>query len=145
MKEKNYILGGEYSGHIFFRDKWPGFDDGIYAGLRLIEMLSNVDTKLSDMIGKLNSYENEYVEYPIDIDNKDKIVKRVKYYAQDMDYKFIDIDGVRVDVDDGFALVRGSNTQPILTLRFEATNKDRLSEIKMEFMNLIDSIVDDLK
>lgn len=144
MKEKNYILGGEYSGHIFFRDKWPGFDDGIYAGLRLIEMLSNVDVKLSDMIGKLNSYENEYVEYPIDIDKKDKIVNRVKYYAQDMDYKFIDIDGVRIEVDDGFALIRGSNTQPILTLRFEANTKDRLSEIKMEFMNLINSIVDDL-
>ena len=144
MKEKNYILGGEYSGHIFFRDKWPGFDDGIYAGLRLIEMLSNVDVKLSDMIGKLNSYENEYVEYPIDIDKKDKIVNRVKYYAQDMDYKFIDIDGVRIEVDDGFALIRGSNTQPILTLRFEANTKDRLSEIKMEFMNLIDSIVGDL-
>ena len=144
MKEKNYILGGEYSGHIFFRDKWPGFDDGIYAGLRLIEMLSNVDVKLCDMIGKLNSYENEYVEYLIDIDKKDKIVNRVKYYAQDMDYKFIDIDGVRIEVDDGFALIRGSNTQPILTLRFEANTKDRLSEIKMEFMNLINSIVDDL-
>ena len=144
MKEKNYILGGEYSGHIFFRDKWPGFDDGIYAGLRLIEMLSNVDVKLSDMISKFNKYENEYVEYPIDIDKKDKIVNRVKYYAQDMDYKFIDIDGVRIEVDDGFALIRGSNTQPILTLRFEANTKDRLSEIKMEFMNLIDSIVGDL-
>ena len=144
MKEKNYILGGEYSGHIFFRDKWPGFDDGIYAGLRLIEMLSNVDVKLSDMISKFNKYENEYVEYPIDIDKKDKIVNRVKYYAQDMDYKFIDIDGVRIEVDDGFALIRGSNTQPILTLRFEANTKDRLSEIKMEFMNLINSIVDDL-
>ena len=144
MKEKNYILGGAYSGHIFFRDKWPGFDDGIYAGLRLIEMLSNVDVKLSDMISKFNKYENEYVEYPIDIDKKDKIVNRVKYYAQDMDYKFIDIDGVRIEVDDGFALIRGSNTQPILTLRFEANTKDRLSEIKMEFMNLIDSIVGDL-
>lgn len=144
MKEKNYILGGEYSGHIFFRDKWTGFDDGIYAGLRLIEMLSNVDVKLSEMIGNFNRYENEYVEYPIDIDKKDKIVNRVKDYAQQMDYDYIDIDGVRIEFEDGFALIRGSNTQPILTLRFEANNKDRLSEIKMEFMNLIDSIVDNL-
>ncbi len=144
MKEKNYILGGEYSGHIFFRDKWPGFDDGIYAGLRLIEMLSNVDVKLSEMIGNFNRYENEYVEYPIDIDKKDKIVNRVKDYAQQMDYDYIDIDGVRIEFKDGFALIRGSNTQPILTLRFEANTKDRLSEIKMEFMNLIDSIVDNL-
>ena len=89
-------------------------------------------------------YENEYVEYPIDIDKKDKIVNRVKDYAQQMDYDYIDIDGVRIEFEDGFALIRGSNTQPILTLRFEANNKDRLSEIKMEFMNLIDSIVDNL-
>ena len=61
-----------------------------------------------------------------------------------MDYDYIAIDGVRIEFEDGFALIRGSNTQPILTLRFEANNKDRLSEIKMEFMNLIDSIVGNL-
>ena len=144
MKEGNYIFGGEYSGHVFFRDKWPGFDDGIYAGLRLIEMLSNTDLKLSDLISKFNHYENEYVEYEIDVDKKDDIVEKVKDYVKEQDYKYIDIDGIRVEFDDGFALIRGSNTQPILTLRFEANNKDRLSEIKMEFMNLIDSIVDSL-
>ena len=144
MKEGNYIFGGEYSGHVFFRDKWPGFDDGIYAGLRLIEMLSNTDLKLSDLISKFNHYENEYVEYEIDVDKKDDIVEKVKDYVKEQDYKYIDIDGIRVEFDDGFALIRGSNTQPILTLRFEANNKNRLSEIKMEFMNLIDSIVDSL-
>ena len=133
MKEKNYILGGEYSGHIFFRDKWPGFDDGIYAGLRLIEMLSNSDTKLSELIDKFSKYENEYVEYPIDINKKDEIVDHVKKYVIEKNYKYIDIDGVRVEFDDGFALIRGSNTTPILTIRFEAKTKDRLSIIKEEF------------
>lgn len=141
MKEKNYTLGGEYSGHIFFRDKWPGFDDGIYAGLRLIEMLSNVDIKLSDIISKLNTYENEYVEYPIDIQKKDAIVNKIKDYAKGKGYKYIDIDGVRVEFDDGFALIRGSNTTSILTIRFEAKTKDKLSKIKLEFMNLIDDII----
>ena len=140
MKEGNYTLGGEYSGHIFFRDKWLGFDDGIYAGLRLIEMLSNTKDKLSEMISKLNHYENEYVEYKVDITKKDDIVKKVKDYVVEQDYRYNDIDGIRVEYDDGFALIRGSNTQPILTLRFEATTKDRLSEIKLEFINLIDSI-----
>jgi phosphomannomutase/phosphoglucomutase len=60
MKEGNFLFGGEYSGHVFFRDKWPGFDDGIYAALRLIEILSASDQKLSDMISECTSYENTY-------------------------------------------------------------------------------------
>lgn len=140
MKEGDYTLGGEYSGHIFFRDKWPGFDDGIYAGLRLIEMLSNSDTKLSELIDKFSKYENEYVEYPIEINKKDEIVDKVKDYVISKGYKYIDIDGVRVEFDDGFALIRGSNTTPILTIRFEAKTKDRLNKIKEEFMAEIEKI-----
>lgn len=140
MKEGNYTFGGEYSGHVFFRDKWAGFDDGIYAGLRLIEMLSNRREKLSELIDKFNKYENEYVEYPIDINKKDEIVNRVKDYVIEKNYKYIDIDGVRVEFDDGFALIRGSNTTPILTIRFEAKTKDRLSKIKEEFMGEIEKI-----
>lgn len=144
MKEGDYLLGGEYSGHVFFRDKWPGFDDGIYASLRLIEMLSNSNDRLSEMLSKYNHYENEYVEYPIDITKKDKIVNKVLDYAKENKYNYLDIDGVRIEFEDGFALIRGSNTQPILTLRFEANTKARLDEIKHEFMNLIDSIVNDI-
>lgn len=107
-------------------------------------MLSNTDLKLSEMISKFNHYENEYVEYEIDIDKKDDIVEKVKDYAKEQDYKYLDIDGIRVEFDDGFALIRGSNTQPILTIRFEATTKDRLDEIRAEFMNLINSVVDSL-
>ena len=144
MKEGNYTLGGEYSGHIFFRDKWVGFDDGIYAGLRLIEMLSNSDATLSELVKTFNKYENEYVEYPIDIDKKDEIVNKVKDYVISKGYKYLDIDGVRVEFEDGFALVRGSNTTPILTIRFEAKTKDRLNEIKDEFMREIEKITSDI-
>lgn len=144
MQEGNFIFGGEYSGHLFFRDKWPGFDDGIYAGLRLIEMLSNCDLSLSEMLNKLNHYENEYVEYPIDLDLKDIIVSKVKEYVIEHGYDYTDIDGVRVEFADGFALVRGSNTTPILTMRFEAKTKERLKEIKDEFLNQVKDIIDSL-
>lgn len=144
MQEGNFIFGGEYSGHLFFRDKWPGFDDGIYAGLRLIEMLSNCDLSLSEMLNKLNHYENEYVEYPIDLDLKDIIVSKVKEYVIEHDYNYTDIDGVRVEFIDGFALVRGSNTTPILTMRFEAKTKERLKEIKDEFLYQVKDIIDSL-
>ena len=145
MKEGNFILGGEYSGHVFFKDKWPGFDDGIYASLRLIEMLSNSNSRLNELINKYNKYENEYVEYPIDIDKKDEIVSKVKEYVISKNYEYLDIDGVRVEFEDGFALVRGSNTTPILTIRFEAKTKDRLNTIKNEFLNVIDDIVNKLR
>ena len=144
MQEGNFIFGGEYSGHLFFRDKWPGFDDGIYAGLRLIEMLSNCDFSLSEMLNKLNHYENEYVEYPINLDLKDKVVSKVKEYVIEQGYNYTDIDGVRVEFADGFALVRGSNTTPILTMRFEAKTKERLKEIKDEFLNQVKDIIDSL-
>ena len=144
MQEGNFIFGGEYSGHLFFRDKWPGFDDGIYAGLRLIEMLSNCDLSLNEMLNKLNHYENEYVEYPINLDLKDKVVSKVKEYVIEHGYDYTDIDGVRVEFADGFALVRGSNTTPILTMRFEAKTKERLKEIKDEFLNRVKDIIDSL-
>ncbi len=141
MQEGNYIFGGEYSGHLFFRDKWPGFDDGIYSGLRLIELLSNSDLKLNDMIAKLNHYENEYVEYKIDINKKDEIISKVKAYVDSKNYNYNDIDGIRVEFDDGFALVRASNTTPILTIRFEAKDVLRLKAIKKEFLDKLNEIV----
>lgn len=141
MKNGNFIFGGEYSGHLFFRDKWPGFDDGIYAGLRFIEMLSNSDKRFSEMLDGINNYENTYIEYPIEIDKKEEIMSKLKDYVIDLGYKFNDIDGIRVEFDDGFALIRPSNTTPILTIRFEATTLDRLNSIKDEFISKIDEIV----
>ena len=137
MKEKNYLFGGEYSGHLFFRDKWPGFDDGIYASLRLIEMLSNINSNLSELISKLNHYENEYIDYKIDVSKKDIIISGLKKYADTKNYKYIDIDGIRVEFDDAFALIRPSNTTPILTIRFEAKTIERKEELKEEFLNQI--------
>lgn len=140
MKQGNFTFGGEYSGHLFFRDKWPGFDDGIYAGLRFIEMLSNSDRNFSEMLDDVNVYHNTYIEYPIEMDKKEEIMGSLKDYVVNLGYKFNDIDGIRVEFDDGFALIRPSNTTPILTIRFEATTLDRLNSIKDEFMTEIKKI-----
>ena len=141
MKRGNFKLGGEYSGHIFFRDKWPGFDDGIYAGLRFVEMLSNLDMKFSETLNGINHYVNTYIEYPIDMSLKEDVMSKLKDYVKDKGYNFNDIDGIRVEFDDGFALIRPSNTTPILTIRFEARTDDRLLEIKNEFMKKIDDYI----
>lgn len=132
------IFGGEYSGHVFFNDRHYGYDDGVYAGLRLQEILCKTSDKLSMLS---NDYEKLFNTHEIkvrcDDDKKFNIVNKVKDYAISRNYKYIDIDGVRVNFEDGWALVRASNTGPNLTLRFEATTEERLEKIKQEFMDLI--------
>lgn len=132
------VFGGEYSGHVFFNDRHYGYDDGVYAGLRLQEILCKTSDKLSMLS---NDYEKLFntpeIKVRCDDDKKFNIVNKVKDYAISRNYKYIDIDGVRVNFEDGWALVRSSNTGPNLTLRFEATTEERLEKIKQEFMDLI--------
>ena len=132
---------GEFSGHVFFRDKFLGFDDGIYGGLRMIEVLSNTDKTLSELLEGINKY---YSTDEIKIETTDikkfEIVEKVKEYCIDNSYNFNDIDGIRIEFDDSWALVRASNTGPNLTMRFEAKTKDRLEEIQNEFLNLINNL-----
>ena len=132
------IFGGEYSGHVFFNDHHYGYDDGVYAGLRLQEILCKTSDKLSMLS---NDYEKLFntpeIKVRCDDDKKFNIVNKVKDYAISRNYKYIDIDGVRVNFEDGWALVRASNTGPNLTLRFEATTEERLEKIKQEFIDLI--------
>lgn len=140
MQRGNYLLGGEYSGHIFFRDKWHGFDDGIYASLRFIEMLADTNKKFTDLLVDINQYNNIYIEYPIEIDKKEEIILKIKEYVDLKGYDYIDIDGIRVEFPLGFALIRASNTTPILTLRFEAKDEEHLNEIRQEFITKLDEI-----
>lgn len=138
IKEMDLIFGGELSGHLFFRDRWDGFDDGIYAGLRLMEIVSKTGKSVSSLYSHLNKYySTPEVKVATTEDAKFKIVDVVKKYCIDKGYTIIDIDGVRAQFSDGWALVRASNTGPNLTLRFEATTESRLEEIKQEFMNII--------
>ena len=142
MQKGNFDFGGEYSGHLFFRDKFKGFDDGIYAGLRILEILSNNNCKLSELLNDVNIYySTDELKANVTDDNKFEIVDKIKKYCLNNNYNVIDIDGVRVEFEDSWALIRASNTGPNLTVRFEARTKERLNEIYNEFNNLIQSLI----
>ncbi|MGM9834379.1 MAG: phosphomannomutase/phosphoglucomutase [Bacilli bacterium] len=138
----NIPFGGEYSGHLFFNDKWPGFDSGMYCGLRLLEILSNTDQTITDLLYGINEYFNTpEIKIKVTDEIKFKIVEEIKEYCHNKKYETVEIDGVRVKYPDGWALVRASNTGPNLTVRFEATTKKRLDSLKKEFIDLINKIV----
>ncbi|MDD3392411.1 MAG: phosphomannomutase/phosphoglucomutase [Bacilli bacterium] len=142
MQKGDFVFGGEYSGHIYYRDKFPGYDDGIYNGIRLIEQLSHINKPLSSLLDGINKYyATDEIKFLTTDENKFKIVEEIKKYCLDKYYSFIDIDGVRAQFEDGWALVRASNTGPNLTARFEAKTKERLDEITEEFTNLINSLI----
>ena len=141
VNENNLDFGGEYSGHLFFRDRYLGFDDGIYGILRIIELLSHTDKKISELFDGVNHYfSTEELKVRVTEDNKFNIVNGVIEYAKNKKYTFSLTDGIRVTFDDGWALVRASNTGPDLTVRFEAKTEKRLKEIQNEFTSLIDEI-----
>ncbi len=138
MAEQNITFGGGYSNHVFFRDRHFGYDDGIYFGLRVQEMLSNTRSSLYSLTKKLKSYYNtEEIKVATTDAKKFKIVEGVKKYCDTHHYKYETIDGVKVILDDGWALIRASNTGPNLTLRFEATTEHRLKRIQKEFMDVL--------
>lgn len=142
MQEGDFDFGGEYSGHIYFRDKWPGIDDGIYAGLRMIEILSYTDKKLSDLLDNINKYySTEEIKLKVDDDIKFDVVNKVKEYALEKGYNINTIDGVRVNFDYGWALVRASNTGPNITMRFEANNHENLEKLQNEFESVVKSSI----
>ncbi len=141
VNENNLDFGGEYSGHLFFRDRYLGFDDGVYGILRIIELLSKTDKKISELFNGLNHYySTEEIKVRVTDDNKFDIVSGVVDYAKGKNYKFSLVDGIRVMFDDGWALVRASNTGPDLTVRFEAKTEERLHEIQYEFTRVIDDL-----
>ena len=140
--EEELDFWGEFSGHVFFRDKFIGTDDGIYAGLRIIEMLSKSDKKLSEFLERINKYySTDELRVKVTEENKFDIVDKIKEYCDSKNYKYNDIDGIRVEFDDSWALVRASNTGPNLTLRFEANTENRLNKIQEEFTNLINELL----
>ena len=132
----DYPLSGELSGHVYFRDKWPGYDDGIYVGMRLIEMLSHSDKPLSCYLENLEKYySTPELKVKVDDVKKFEIIDKIKDYCILQKYNFTTIDGVKVKFNDGFALVRASNTGPNITMRFESKNKKKLDSIQKEFTN----------
>ena len=146
VKDMDLPFGGELSGHVFFRDRWPGFDSGLYAGLRLVELLSHTDKSLDDLlVGIPKYYSTPELKFEASDNIKFKIIDKVLNYAKEKKYSYLDIDGVKVLFDDSWALVRASNTGPNITARFEAKTEDRLEEIKDEFVSYIDKCIMEMK
>lgn len=138
VREDDLPFGGELSGHVYFRDRWPGFDSGMYAGARLLEILSKTNKDINMLLSGVNYYyATEELKFTCSDEKKFGIVDKVKEYVINKGYKYNDIDGVRVDFNDGWALVRCSNTGPNITARFEANTKERLEELQKEFVDLI--------
>lgn len=142
VRDMDIPFGGELSGHVYFRDKWPGFDSGLYAGLRMLELLSNTNKNVDELLEGINEYySTEEIKIPTPDDKKFEIVEKAIEYVKEKGYSYIDIDGARIEFDDGWALVRASNTGPNLTLRFEATTKERLEELQQEFTLLVEKYI----
>ena len=129
MRETGALLAGEMSGHICFADNYYGFDDAIFAACRVLQIVSQSNTKVSEMLADLpeTAYTPE-IRINCPDDQKFKIVRELTEIFREK-YEVIDIDGVRVNFDDGWALIRASNTQPVLVLRLEAVTKERLKEL----------------
>lgn len=130
MREEGATLAGEMSGHIFFADRYFGYDDALYAALRLLEIVSKTAKTVSELLEGIPSAISTpeiRVECPEEL--KFRLVEEVKE-ALRKDNEIIDIDGVRVEFPDGWGLIRASNTQPALVLRFEAQTEERLNEIR---------------
>lgn len=138
MRDGDFAFGSELSGHVWFRDKWDNIDDGLYAGLRLVEILSRTDKKLSELLdGVTRYYASPELIIKSSDDVKFKVIEKVKQYCKEKDYEVNDIDGVRAEFDNGWALVRASNTGPNITARFEGVTPEDEKAIEEEFMALI--------
>ena len=130
MKEIGSPLSGEMSGHICYADDFFGYDDAMYVGLRLLRILSNEDLSLNELISKYpKTVATPEIRIDVDETRKFKIIDEIKNRLKDIEGEVIDIDGIRVQNNRGWFLIRASNTQNQLTCRVEATNKNDLTEL----------------
>ena len=140
IKKHNPLLAGEMSGHIFFNDKWYGFDDGHYSGVRIIEMISKENKSISSMNEKLPKlYSTPELNIDVTDDDKFKIIEKFAQNCQ-LDGEKITIDGLRINFNDGWGLLRASNTTPKLVLRFEGDSNESLINIKESFLSELSRI-----
>lgn len=137
MKEEHAVLAGEMSGHMFFADRYFGFDDAVYAAARLIELLSQSDATLSDLVDTLPVLHNT-PEIRLDCpdDAKFEVVRKLSAHFRAR-YPVVDVDGVRVQMPGGWGLLRASNTGPVLVMRCEADSAARLAEIRAELESAV--------
>ena len=142
MKEKNVPFSGEMSGHIFFRDEYYGFDDAAYAAARILRILSNTDKKASQLLDGINRYiATPEITKEVDDNKKFGIIEKAVNYFKSKDFKVIDVDGARVIFDDGWGLIRASNTSPKITIRYEAKTIEDLNNIQKKFEKMLKEVM----
>jgi phosphomannomutase / phosphoglucomutase len=140
MKETGALLAGEMSGHIFFADRYYGFDDAVYAGARLLEILSHSDKTLSGLLADLpKTQTTPEIRRDCSDELKFQTVEKLKRLLQDRhpQLELVLVDGVRIKFPEGWGLVRASNTQPILVLRFEASSQELLAQYQQTVEELL--------
>lgn len=134
LKKENAELAGEMSAHIFFKDGYYGYDDAIFATARFARIMSESGAKVSELLaGVPKVYNTPEIRVDCPDDVKFELIKDITAWFKDQGLKVVDIDGARVVLEDGWGLIRASNTQPVLVLRFEAKSEKRLEEIKEMF------------
>jgi len=144
MKQEDALLAGEMSGHMFFADRYFDFDDAVYASCRLLEIVAKTGKKVSELLeGIPQTAVNPEIRVECPDEVKFKIVEQATEHFR-REYPVIDIDGMRVQFPDGWGLVRASNTQPALVLRFEAASRDRLEEIKAMVEAKVKELMEDV-
>ena len=154
MKETHAVLGGEMSGHTFFKDRYYGFDDAIYAGCRMIEIVakhkkSNPDFKLEELLAPFNKvFTSDEVRFPCPNELKKEVLESMKNQVKNHPNMFgseikdiVTLDGMRIVFKGGFALIRQSNTEPVFTLRFEANNEAECNRFKEAMTSYLDSVI----
>ncbi|HUW99028.1 MAG TPA: phosphomannomutase/phosphoglucomutase [Acidiferrobacter sp.] len=140
IQQGDILLAGEMSGHIFFKERWYGFDDGLYAGARLLELLAKSTASTATIFGELpNTVNTPEIQMPV-AEDPHAIVDLLIAAAQFPDATMTTIDGLRADFADGFGLIRASNTTPILVLRFEGNDAAALARIQSQFRALVHQV-----
>ena len=141
LRETGALLAGEMSGHIFFKERWYGFDDGLYTAARLLELLSRDARPTQEIFASLpNTVNTPELNLKFAEGEHFTVIKELVQRAHFPDAKLTTIDGLRADFSDGFGLVRASNTTPVLVFRFEGDNKEALKRIQKRFRELMLSV-----
>jgi phosphomannomutase/phosphoglucomutase len=145
MRNTGAALGGEFSGHLFFDEPEFEFDDPILASIKLLNIVSRIQRPLSTLVAALPAYHSSpQTRLPCPDTIKAQVVEEVKNHFKSS-HPVDELDGARIDFGDGWALVRASNTQPVLSLRFEATSAERLEEMKTEVLDQVERRMAHLK
>ncbi|HEY9102048.1 phosphomannomutase/phosphoglucomutase, partial [Chitinimonas sp.] len=142
MRETGALVGGELSGHLFFAERWYGFDDGIYAGARLLEILSQIDEPSLLLNNLPQGVSTPEIQIPMPEGAAHALIEKLRGTAQFPDAEVITLDGLRVEYPDGFGLLRASNTTPVLVLRFEGDDAKALKRIQATFRKLLAGEID---